>query len=165
MTFSFEHLVLFGDALVLPAAAAAALPLYSRWWRDMRGSRAIQIVALVIIAAAATLDGIDRIGLLWPAPSQVQASAEAAWKKVAEQAVLIDRLKDQLKAAERPKAPKNGPVSVITPKDCPPGYTVLMDSELAYGAKGNLSMPKSARICIVRTKMHDAPVNVEIRSK
>ncbi|MGC1779020.1 MAG: hypothetical protein WBB34_13825 [Xanthobacteraceae bacterium] len=99
MALSFESIVIIGDALVLPAAMAAAVPLYSEWVRKMRGSRAIQTVALLIIVLAVGMDAVDRLGILWPSPSQVAGERDRADTAERTQAALIDDLRTELAAA------------------------------------------------------------------
>lgn len=77
MEFGYiDHTAAVIDIIAAPALMAATLPIYSKWLRDMRGRKAIQLVAIGIVAVAFLLDAADRLGAFGPTRSSLTAENE-----------------------------------------------------------------------------------------
>jgi hypothetical protein len=156
-----------------PSTLWTAITRYSEWAAKMRGSKAIQVVALVSVVVLIGLELVDRTGLFWPSPSQIAVRRNQLEGDIVEKARKLDALEAHVGVLERQHADERAKNQVVTgstnqvtvtdPKDCPPGYLILSNSDLGHATKSNISAPEGARMCIVGTTIHDAPTNIEIR--
>jgi hypothetical protein len=51
-----------------------------------------------------------------------------------------------------------------TPRDCPPGYTVIYPSSGSGAVTAGLTMPEGSKVCIIESEFHsDFGVGIEVR--
>jgi hypothetical protein len=78
---AIDHIAAAIDIVVAPAILAATLPLYWKWFRNVRGRRTVQIVAVGIVAVAFLFDAGDRLGAFGPTRHEMAKSLLVLDKK------------------------------------------------------------------------------------